>query len=293
MVYLHLPDYREKSNPLDVTGLILFGSGVALLSYVLEVFGEHALSAGAIMALLALSITLLAGYGGHAAKTAFPLLRLSLFRIRSFRAAVNGSFFTRLGIGGIPFIMPLLYQVGLGFTPIQSGLLMTPQAIAAMSLKMTMPRILAKFGYRGVLISNTVILGALIALFATIGVGTPIWLIVAQTFCFGFFSSLQYTSMNTLAYADVTEEQTSSASSIASTMQQMSISFGVATASLATAFFIPDRFHSSGPQMITGIHRAFFFLGALTVLSTAVFSELKGEDGAAVSQHKILTTHTV
>ena len=293
MVYLHLPDYREKSNPLDVTGLILFGSGVALLSYVLEVFGEHALSAGAIMALLALSITLLAGYGGHAAKTAFPLLRLSLFRIRSFRAAVNGSFFTRLGIGGIPFIMPLLYQVGLGFTPIQSGLLMTPQAIAAMSLKMTMPRILAKFGYRGVLISNTVILGALIALFATIGVGTPIWLIVAQTFCFGFFSSLQYTSVNTLAYADVTEEQTSSASSIASTMQQMSISFGVATASLATAFFIPDRFHSSGPQMITGIHRAFFFLGALTVLSTAVFSELKGEDGAAVSQHKILTTHTV
>ena len=82
---------------------------------------------------------------------------------------------------------------------------MTPQAIAAMSLKMAMPRILARFGYRGVLISNTVILGLLIALFATIGVGTPAWLMVAETFCFGFFSSLQYTSMNTLVYADVTE----------------------------------------------------------------------------------------
>jgi EmrB/QacA subfamily drug resistance transporter len=291
LVYLHLPDYREKSWPLDVEGLILFGCGVALLSYVLEVFGEHTLSAGEVLGLLAISFALLGGYGLHATKSPFPLLRLSLFRIRTFRAAVSGSFFTRLGIGGIPFIMPLLYQIGLGFTPIQSGLLMTSQAIAAMSLKPSMPRILARFGYRGVLISNTMILGLLIGLFATIGVGTPVWLMVAQTFCFGFFSSLQYTSMNTLVYADVTEEETSSASSIASTMQQMAISFGVATASLATAFFIPDRFHSSAPQMIRGIHQAFFVLGGLTVLSTIVFRGLKSADGEAVSQHKILA-HT-
>ncbi len=95
--------------------------------------------------------------------------------------------------------------------------------------------------------------------------------------------------MNTLVYADVTEMDTSSASSIASTMQQMEISFGVATASLATAFFIPERFHSSAPQMIRGIHQAFFVLGALTVLSTIVFRELNSADGAAVSQHKVLT----
>src|SRR6202046_3575590 len=204
MVYLHLPDYREEEiHPLDIVGLILFGSGIALLSYVLEVFGEHTLSSREVSGLLALSLLLLAGYGLHAARTPFPLLALNLFSIRTFRAAVSGSFFTRLGIGGIPFIMPLLYQVGLGFSPIQSGLLMMPQAIAAMSLKMTMPRILARFGYRGVLISNTVILGLLILLFATIGVGTPLWLIVLQTFSFGFFSSLQYTSMNTLVYADI------------------------------------------------------------------------------------------
>jgi len=290
MVYLHLPDYREKSDPLDIVGLILFGSGIAQLSYVLEVFGEHTLSVREILGLLVISILLLAGYGLHATKTAFPLLSLSLFRIRTFRAAVSGSFFTRLGIGGIPFILPLLYQVGLGFTPIQSGLLMTPQAIAAMSLKMTMPRVLTRFGYRGVLISNTVILGLLIALFGTIGVGTPVCLIVAQAFCFGFFSSLQYTSMNTLVYADITEEQTSRASSIASTMQQMSISFGVATASLATAFFIPDRFHLSAREMIHGVHHAFFALGGLTILSTIIFRELKSIDGATVSQHKLLNT---
>jgi len=151
-----------------------------------------------------------------------------------------------------------------------------------------MPRILARFGYRAVLISNTVILGLLILLFATIGLGTPVWFIVAQAFCFGFFSSLQYTSMNTLVYADVTDVQTSSASSIASTMQQMSISFGVATASLATAFFVPDRFHMSAAEMIHGIHRAFFVLGGLTILSTIVFRELKSMDGDATSQHKIL-----
>jgi hypothetical protein len=211
------------------------------------------------------------------------LLRLSLFRIRTFRAAVSGSFFTRLGIGGIPFLFPLLYQVGLGFTPIQSGLLLMPQAIAAMGLKLAMPAILARVGYRGVLVSNTVILGLLIILFATIGLNTPVWLILTQTFCFGFFTSLQYTSMNTLVYADVTEDQTSSASTIASTMQQMSISFGVATASLATAFFIPDHFHSSAPQMIHGIHQAFLVLGALTVFSTLIFSELKSGDGDSVS----------
>ena len=289
MVYLHLPDYREPhTNPLDVGGLLLFGSGIGLLSYVLEVFGEHTLSGAAILGMLALSALLLAGYGFRAARTKFPLLRLSLFRIRTFRSAVSGSFFTRLGIGGIPFLFPLLYQVGLGFTPIQSGMLMMPQAIAAMSLKMSMPGILARVGYRGVLISNTAILGVLIALFATIGAGTPVWLIVMQAFCFGFFTSLQYTSMNTLVYADVDEEQTSSASTIASTMQQMSMSFGVASASLVTAFFIPDRFHSSAPQMIHGIHRAFLVLGGLTVFSTIVFRELKSGDGDSVSQHKVL-----
>src|ERR1035438_6393423 len=135
MVYLHLPDYREHTPPLDVAGLILFGSGVALLSYVLEVFGEHTLSMREILGLLAVSILLLAGYAFHATKTAYPMLNLILFRLRTFRAAVSGSFLTRLGIGGIPFLFPLLYQVGLGFTPIQSGLLMMPQAIAAMSLK--------------------------------------------------------------------------------------------------------------------------------------------------------------
>jgi EmrB/QacA subfamily drug resistance transporter len=289
MVYRHLPDYREEhTRALDIIGLILFGCGIALLSYVLEVFGEHTLSGGAILGLLVISAICLISYGLRAARIEFPLLRLTLFRIRTFRASVSGSFFTRLGIGGIPFLFPLLYQVGLGFSPIQSGLLMAPQAAAAMSLKMTMPAILRRFGYRRVLISNTMIIGILIVFFATIGVGTPVWLIVVQVFVYGFFTSLQYTSMNTLVFADVNEEQASSASTIASTMQQMSISFGVATASLATAFFIPDRFHTSGAEMIHGIHKAFLALGGLTVLSAMIFRELKNDDGNSVSRHNVV-----
>src|SRR6202035_4357216 len=136
LVYMHLPDYREQSTkPLDIVGLILFGSGVALLSYVLEIFGDHTLGLGEVLGLLALSLTLIVGYGLHATRTEFPLLQLSLFRIRTFSAAVSGSFFTRLGIGGVPFLLPLLYQIGLGFTPIQSGLLIMPQAAAAISTK--------------------------------------------------------------------------------------------------------------------------------------------------------------
>src|ERR1700691_1488847 len=192
LVYLHLPDYREEQNPpLDVVGLILFGSGVALLSYVLEIFGDHSLSAGGMSGLLVLSIALLAGYGIHGSSLPFPLLKLKLFSIRTFRAAVSGSFFTRLGIGGVPFLLPLLYQVGLGFTPIQSGLLVMPQAIASMSMKAMMPRILRSVGYRGVLISNTLILGVLLMVFATIGLRTPVWAIVLEAFLYGGFTSRQ------------------------------------------------------------------------------------------------------
>ncbi len=286
LVYRHLPDYREaRTRPLDVVGFILFGSGIALLSYVLEVFGEHTLSGREMLGLLGLSVALLAGYGFHAANDFSPLLRLGLLRIRTFRASVVGGFVTRIGIGGIPFLFPLLYQVGLGFTPVQSGLLMMPQAVAAMSLKLTMPRILARFGYRQVLIFNTVMLGVLILLFATIGLHTPVWLIVLQVFTFGFFASLQYTSMNTLVFADVEQKHTSSASTISSTSQQMSISFGVAAASLATAFFIPDRYHSSATEMIHGIHQAFFLMGGMTIVSSVVFHQLRKTDGDAVARH--------
>jgi EmrB/QacA subfamily drug resistance transporter len=288
LVYLYLPDYREEeTHPLDVVGLILFGSGIALLSYVLEVFGEHTLSVREIAGLLAVSVALLGGYWVHAKTLEFPLLQLNLFRIRTFRAAVGGGLFTRLGIGGVPFLLPLLYQVGLGYTPIQSGLLLMPQALAAISINWVIPRLLARFGYREVLVSNTIIIGVLLLLFSAIGLHAPVWVIVALAFLYGAFTGLQYTSMNTLVYADTTEEETSAANSIFSTVQQMAISFGVATAGLATAFFLPEHSQSNSVLMIDGLHKALLSLGILTILSTIVFRSLKPEDGMAVSQQKV------
>ena len=289
LVYRFLPDYREaNTHPIDIVGLILFGSGISLLSYVLEVFGDNSLGNVEIAGLLVLSGALLAGYGIKATHTPFPLLQLGLFRLRTFRAAVCGSFFSRLGLGGLPFLFPLLYQIGLGYSPVESGLLVMPQAMAAMGLKMIVPTILARLGYRNVLVGNTLILGVLIMLFATIDVGTPAWRIALQAFILGFFTSTQYTSMNTLVYADVNARQTSAASTIASTGQQMSISFGVASASLIAALFVPVSLRSEPTALIHGVHQAFIILGLMTMASSVIFMALKKNDGGAVSGRRLV-----
>jgi MFS family permease len=157
--------------------------------------------------------------------------------------------------------------------------------MAAIGLKIVISKILARFGYRTVLIGNTLIVGCLIMTFATVGADTPAWQIVLQAFVLGFFTSMQYTSMNTLVYADVTASQTSSASTIASTGQQMSISFGVASASLIASLFVPESLHSDPAAMIHGVHEAFIVLGLLTIASSVVFMTLRKGDGGAVSSH--------
>ncbi|MGZ3670860.1 MAG: DHA2 family efflux MFS transporter permease subunit [Bdellovibrionota bacterium] len=286
LVMKHLPDYRAtKADKLDIIGLILFGSGVALLSYVLEVFGEHSLSLGEVAGLFSLSLFLIAGYVVHAMQMARPILRLSLMRVRTFRTSITGNLISRLGMGGMPFLLPLMYQVGLGYSPLQSGLLIVPQSLAAMWLKTKVGPILTRFGYRHVLLTNTLIIGALMALFATIRVGTPAWLILLQSATYGFFSSLQYTCMNTLVYADIDDSDMSMASTIVSTAQQLALSFGVAAASLVTAYFLPETSRSAAREMMHGMHEAFITLGAFTALSALVFRELRNHDGDNISHH--------
>ena len=149
-----------------------------------------------------------------------------------------------------------------------------------MSTKIFIRQLLQRFGYRTVLIANTLIMSVFLALFATIGIGTPVWLIVLLAFCYGAMTSTQYTSMNTLTYADVRPSRASAASSIASTAQQLSMSFGVAVAGLATMFFVPPAARNSPVQMVHGLHLAFLALGLFTALSTIVFSRLHADDGA-------------
>jgi EmrB/QacA subfamily drug resistance transporter len=285
LTFRHMPDYRAaKSDPLDIVGLILFSSGIALLSYVLEIFGESSLSLTSELCLLALSILLLWGYVLHGRKETYPLLRLRLFDIRTFRAAVAGNFITRLGVGGLPFLLPLLYQIGLGYTAVQSGLLIMPQTLAAIASKPFIPRLLNALGFRKVLLFNTIAIGAMILLFMTMGPGTPVWVIAAEAFFFGLFSSVQYVCMNTLTFADLEDADESSGSSIASTVQQMSLSFGVAIASLATIVLLGGNRHPASAKMVWGIHRTFLALGLFTMATAWVFKQLRPDDGASVSR---------
>jgi EmrB/QacA subfamily drug resistance transporter len=286
LIRRHMPDFRDAQvTPLDKLGLVLFGAGIALLSYVLEVFGEHSWPPREIALMFGVSIVLLIAYRWHARHMAHPLLYLRLFAIRTFRIPVVGGFITRLGVGGMPFLLPLLYQVGLGYSPLEAGLLTTPLAVAAMGMKIMSRPILARFGHRQVLLWNTWLLGGTIMLYALVDARTPVVLIVLLSLMQGFFSSLQFTSMNSLVYADVDDGRASEASSIASTAQQLAISFGVATASLVAAIFLTNIPQSDQFAYIGGLHRTFVVLGAFTILSGLMFRSLRPTDGSNVSHY--------
>ena len=284
LIKRHMPDYRDPAvAPLDRVGFLLFGSGIALLSYVLEIFGEHSLPPGPILGLLALSFVLLAGYYLHGRRVPNPVMRLTLFDTRTFNVAVLGGIVTRLGIGGMPFLLRLLYQIGMGFPAWQAGLLTMPQAVAAITMKMMSKGILARFGHRQVLITNTVLFGATILIFSFIGPGTPIWCILLLSFAQGFFSALQFTSMNTLVYADISDQDASMANSIASTAQMMALSFGVAFASLLAGWFIGKIPQTDTVNFVRALHHSYIALGAVTIVASLMFWRLRPNDGNNVS----------
>jgi EmrB/QacA subfamily drug resistance transporter len=287
MIRRYMPDFRDDdAPPLDRTGFVLFGAGVALLSYVLEVFGEHTLPVQDIVIMLIVAGGLLAAYGWHAQRDDAPILHLSLFKIRSFRLSVVGGFVTRLGVGGMPFLLPLLYQIGLGYPAWQAGLLTMPQALAAMGMKMISRPVLATFGHRTILLGNTVLLGATMMMFTRIGPGSPTWHILLLSLAQGFFASLQFTSMNSLVFADIADRDASKASSISSTAQQLSLSFGVAFGSLVAGWFLGHVDQTNAVQTIPALHKAFFSLGAVTIVSSFTFWGLHAEDGNNVSNRR-------
>jgi EmrB/QacA subfamily drug resistance transporter len=287
LVYRHMPDYRgDNPRPLDVVGLILFSSGTAILSWLLEIFGEHSLDPTTVVLMFVLSVSLIAAYVWHASDAAFPLLRLALFKVRTFRIAVVGGFITRLGVGGLPFLLPLLYQLGLGLPAWQSGLLMMPAAAAAMCMKLVAPKILARFGYRQVLVANTLMIGLTIGLFSLVSSGTPLIAIVCISLMQGFCNSMQFSSMNTLAYADIEQKDSSMASTMSSSFQQLSMSFGLATGSIVTAWFLGRVSQTNQVLVTNAIHHAFLTLAVVTMISAVLFARLRREDGESISKGK-------
>jgi EmrB/QacA subfamily drug resistance transporter len=280
----YMPDYRDsKVAPLDRTGFVLFCSGIALLSYVLEVFGEHNQASGPVVSLTAGALILLAAYGWHARRTPTPLLDLAMLKVRTFRLSVLGGFVTRLGVGGMPFLLPLLYQLGLGYPAWQAGLLTMPQALAAMGMKIISRPLLKRYGHRTILLTNTVLLGLTMMGFTQIAPGAPLLAILGLSFTQGFFASLQFTSMNSLVFADIDDRDASKASSISSTAQQLSLSFGVAIGSLVAAWFLGHVDQASAMQTIPALHKAFFTLGSITIVSSITFLGLHPCDGNNIS----------
>ncbi|HKQ24277.1 MAG TPA: DHA2 family efflux MFS transporter permease subunit [Burkholderiales bacterium] len=291
LIHRYMPDYRgESTRPLDLVGLVLFGSGTALLSWLLEIFGEHQIDATSAAILFLISIALLAAYVFHSRHAEFPLLRLGIFRVRTFRVSVAGGFVTRLGIGGLPFLLPLLYQLGMGLPAWHSGLLMMPAAAAAMGMKLIAPKVLGRYGFKQVLVVNTLLIGLTISLFSLVTSATPMSAIVCLGLTLGFFNSLQFSAMNSMAYADTEPRDSSMASTIASSMQQLSMSFGLACGSLIAAWYLGDAPQTDGAAVTGALHYAFLTLGVLTVLSSLSFWTLRAEDGANVSRGPLTET---
>ena len=201
-----------------------------------------------------------------------------------------GGFITRLGIGGMPFLLPLLYQLGLGFPAWKSGMLMMPAALAAMGMKFISVRVLRRFGYRRVLIMNTFLIGLTISGYSLVTPATPLIFMIFCGFCQGFFNSLQFSSMNSMAYADIDSKESSMASTIASSFQQLSLSFGLAFGSIVAAWFLGAVPQSNQPAIIDALHHAFLALGAITVFSALAFTALRTDDGESISGSKTAIT---
>ncbi|HKD20636.1 MAG TPA: MFS transporter [Rhizomicrobium sp.] len=218
---------EDALPPLDWRGLIMTGVGCSGL-----IFGFEFLGRGAVPASVAFSLILIGGaasalYVWHARRVAHPLLNLSLLEIPTFRASVTGGFLFRMGVGATPFLLPLMLQVGFGFSPLHSGLLTFVAAAGALVMKFTAPQILRRFGFRPVLVWNSLICGGMLACYALIRADTPalfVWLLLLTS---GFFRSLLFTSLNAVAYADMPPERMSQATSFSSMGQQLSLSFGV------------------------------------------------------------------
>ncbi len=234
---------------------------------------------------LALGIVSTILYLLHARRTAEPLLALDLLNNQVFRASIVGGSLFRIGVGAVPFLLPLMFQIGFGMTPFESGLVTFVSALGAMSMKLVTKWFYQKTGFRNSLMYGSVVAAAFIAINGFFTPETPYWLMVILLLAGGFFRSLFFTGTNALAYADIPNEQTSLATPISSVAQQISIALGVAVA--GGILEISTKVHG-GPLQLSDFHIAFFIVAAVSALACSSFRGLKPDAGAEVSGHRPL-----
>lgn len=268
-------------DPLDLPGLLLSGVAVAGLAFGLSVAGLDLLPWPLVGGLVLFGAAAAYAYVRHARNAAAPALDLSLMALPTFRASLLGGSLFRIGVGALPFLLPLLMQIGFGLTPFQSGLVTFAAAAGALIMKPVAPSVLKRFGFRPVLIWNALISAASIAACAAFAPGTPFVAIIAILLLGGSFRSLQFTCINTIAYAEVEPRRISRATTLVSVGQQLSLAVGVAVGALVVELVV--RLKGSGDIAASDFAAGFLVVAAVSASSAAVFMRLPPDAGSQLT----------
>ncbi|HAZ75023.1 MULTISPECIES: multidrug transporter subunit MdtD [Pseudescherichia] len=271
----YMPDFTTPRRRFDMSGFLLFGVSLVLFSIGIELFGEKLVASWLALTIIFSSIVLFYAYIRHARHHPSPLIALPIFKTRTFSVGIAGNIASRLGTGCVPFLMPLMLQVGFGYTALIAGCMIAPTAIGSILAKSTVTQVLRWFGYRKTLFGVTVIIGVMIAQFALQSPSMEVWLLILPLFILGMAMSTQFTAMNTITLADLTDENASSGNSVLAVTQQLSISLGVAVSAAVLRFY--EGFESA--NTIEQFHYTFITMGIITLISASVFLLLKAKDG--------------
>jgi EmrB/QacA subfamily drug resistance transporter len=275
---------EETRRPLDWIGFVLSGAALFCLMYGVEAIGRGRGDLGEVIVLLIVGVGLGTLALRHLWRTEHPLLDLSVFRIATFQVSISGGSLFRAGAGTLVFLLPLLLQVVFGMSAAASGSITFATAVGSMSMKLTARPILRRFGFRNVIVVNSVISAASIAMCAFFTAATPVFLIFALLLVAGFFQSLQFTATQAMTYADVQQAQMSTATSIASMSQQLSRGFGISFVAVLLNLSLAWRGASAlGTPDFTV---AFFGAATLALLSLVFCLILRHDAAAEVSGHR-------
>ncbi|MBS0211731.1 MAG: MFS transporter [Proteobacteria bacterium] len=281
LAWRYIPDLREDVQPLDWRGFALSGFGLAAAMFGFSTLGRHMVSTPVAAVCLVAGLLALAGYGVHARSHPHPLLDLRLFHRETFRAGVLGGGVFRVGIGAIPFLLPMMLQLGFGLDPLHSGLLTFASAIGAIFMKTIASRVLRRFGFRDVLWINALVCAAMLAGYGLFRASTPHALIIGVLIVAGCFRSLQFTAINALSYAQVEQAAMSQAASLAGMMQQFSLALGVAVAGYALQ--IVGAIAQRPATAAANFGPAFAIVGAISALSVWMMFRLPADAGAEMA----------
>ncbi len=280
---IFIEDVRAESpDPFDPLGAVLAGLGIGGLVFGGSLLGLNFLPTGVVLGLIALGAASAYAYVLHARRTPAPVLDLSLLAIPTMRVAVVGGFVYRSGIGAMPFLLPLLLQLGFDLTPFQSGLITLSNVVGAMGMKTVIPIILRRFGFRRVLVVNALVSATLVAACATFTPGVSFAWIVGVLIVGGFFRSLEFTSLNTIAYAEVDNRRMSRATSLVAVAQQVSISVGVAIGALAVDLTLWARGHAT--ITAADFQPAYLTIAVIAACGFFIFARLPADAGAELAR---------